>query len=93
MASLPIRSRVLHYLSTVDEATISQVYGELTPEYGDERQFTWVSVQNHLMNLKENELVGEVHYEVVDDKLDITFSIKDEGLNIVNRYLPKSWRN
>jgi len=89
MALLPIRSRILDYLSTVDNANVSQVKTALEPEYGSERQFTWKSVYNHLMNLKENELLEELGYEMIDGNLETYYMINDEGRKLVSKYVRK----
>ena len=90
MATLPIRSRILDYLSTVEEASVTQVRDVLEPEYGKERQFTWNSVYNHLMNLKENELLEELGYELVDGNLETYYVINDEGRKLISKYVRKS---
>ena len=89
MALLPIRSRILQYLSTVEEANISQVQKTIEPEYGGERQFTWKALSNHLMNLKENELVEEIGYEICGENLEISYAITAYGRNTVTKYLSK----
>ena len=90
MGMLPIRSRILDYLSTVEDANVSQVKNALEPEYGSERQFTWKSVYNHLMNLKENELLEELGYEMVDGNLETYYVINDEGRKLISKYVRKN---
>ena len=89
MALPPIRSRILQYLSTVENADVSQVQKALEPEYGTERQFTRKAIDNHLMNLKENELVEEIGYELFEGNLEISYVINDEGRKLVSKYMPK----
>ena len=89
MTTLPIRSHILDYLSTVDDANVSQVKSALDPEYGGERQFTWKSVYNHLMNLKENELLEELGYEMIDGNLETYYAINDEGRKLISKYVQK----
>lgn len=88
MALPPIRSRILQYLSTVEEANVSQVQAALEPEYGTERQFTRKAFDNHLMNLKENDLVEETGYELREGYLDTSYVITDEGRKLVSKYMP-----
>ena len=38
--TLPLRFRVLHYISTVDKACADDIMKALKPEYGTEKQFT-----------------------------------------------------
>ena len=89
MTMLPFRSRILQYVSTVEQANVSAVLAALESEYGGERQFTWKSVANHLMNLKENELLEEVGYELIDGKLETSYTISPEGTKLTEKYMTK----
>ena len=89
MTMLPFRSRILQFVSTVEQANVSAVLAALEPEYGGERQFTWKSVSNHLMNLKENELLEEVGYELIDGNLETSYTISPEGTKLTEKYMTK----
>ena len=92
MSLLPIRSRALHYISTVEKASIDNVMEGLKAEYGTERQFTKTNFADHLMNLHANGLIDEVSYDLdKDGQLRIFYKISDDGINTINRYLPKKW--
>jgi hypothetical protein len=90
---LPIRSRVLQYLSTVDQACADDVMEALKVEYGDESQYKKTNFIDHLLNLEANGLIDQVSYDQ-DSKgeLRIYYKINDYGIGTINRYLPKKWR-
>lgn len=94
MSLLPVRSRTLYFMSTVDKASVDEVMTALKAEYGAERQFKKSNFADHLLNLHANGLLDEVSYEVDESgELRIYYKINDEGINTINRYLPKKWRN
>ena len=89
MALPPIRSRILQYLSVVGSADVSQIQDALKPEYGTERQFTRKSLDNHLMNLKENGLLKESGFDVIDGQLETSYTIENEGRKLVAKYMKR----
>lgn len=94
MAHLPIRSRVLHYMSTVKRASIKDAMEALKAEYGSERQFTKANFLDHMLSLAANGLLDEVSYDLDENsELRMYYSINDEGINTINKYLPKEWRS
>lgn len=93
MALLPIRTRVLHFMSTVNQADITEVMEGLKGEYGSERQFTKANFVDHMLSLKANGLIDEVSYNLeADGELCIYYKINEEGINTIQKYIPKKWR-
>lgn len=93
MALLPIRTRVLHYMSLVEYGDAELVMEALKAEYGGERQFTKKNFIDHMLSLKANGLIDEVSYHTDGDgELRIFYRINDEGRSTVQRFLPKKWR-
>lgn len=92
MMKLPLRSRVLHFLSNSGSVTCEQVVDALKDEYGDEGQFKPSVVEGHLMSLRA---VGIVDVDKVDfddnDNLMLWYKITDYGRSKLS-YLPKEWR-
>ncbi|RYD04920.1 hypothetical protein N752_12090 [Desulforamulus aquiferis] len=90
---LPLRFRILHYISTVDKACVEQIMKALEPEYGTEKQFKKAVFMDHLLDLKANFIIDD-NDAVIDDKgeLVIYYSINHEGRRLLNKYLPKGWR-
>lgn len=90
---LPIRSRVLHYIAVNGVSTVDSVMDGLKEDYGSERQFTQPNFVEHMLSLKENGLIDELSYDLDDaGNLQIEYDINEEGINTINKYLPKKWR-
>ncbi|MBL1224666.1 hypothetical protein [Enterococcus sp. BWR-S5] len=89
---LPIRSRVLHYIAVTGVSTVDSVMEGLKEEYGTERQFTQPNFVEHMLSLKENGLIDEISYDLDENnQLQIEYNINEEGINTINKYLPKKW--
>ncbi|WP_314062070.1 hypothetical protein [uncultured Vagococcus sp.] len=90
---LPIRSRVLHFIATEKTADIDTVMAGLRDDYGRERQFTHANFLDHLLSLKENGLIDEDSFTLDEQgQLQIVYGINQEGIDTINKYLPKKWR-
>ena len=90
--TLPLRFRVLHYISTVDKASADEIMKALKPEYGTEKQFTKKVFVDHLLDMKANFIIDD-NDVALDNKgeLVIYYSINDEGRRLLKKYLPKRW--
>ncbi len=90
--TLPLRFRVLHYISTVDKASADQIMQALKPEYGTEKQFTKKVFVDHLLDMKANYIIDD-NDVTLDDKgeLVIYYSINNGGKRLLDKYLPKRW--
>lgn len=91
-ALLPLRFRMLHYISTVDKTCVNDIMAALKPEYGTEKQFTKDVFSEHLLDMKANFVIDD-HDVMLDSKgeLVIYYSINEEGKRLLAKYLPKSW--
>jgi len=90
--TLPLRFRILHYLSTVDKACAAEIMQALEPEYGTERQFTKKVVMDHLLNMKANAIVDDNEVALgPQGELIIYYSVNDQGRRLLKKYLPKRW--
>lgn len=89
---LPLRFRILHYISTVDKASADQIMKALEPEYGTEKQFKKEVFVDHLLDMKANFILDD-NDVTLDDKGDLVvyYSINDEGKGLLKKYLPKRW--
>jgi len=90
---LPLRFRILHYISTVDKTCAAEIMKALKSEYGTEKQFTKGVFIEHLLDMKANFVIDD-NDVVLDDKgeLAIYYSINDEGKRLLKKYLPKQWQ-
>lgn len=89
---LPLRFRMLHYISTVDKTSADEIMKALEPEYGTEKQFRKEVFVEHLLDMKANFVIDD-NDVTLDDKgeLVIYYSINAEGKRLLNKYLPKRW--
>jgi DNA-binding PadR family transcriptional regulator len=89
---LPLRFRILHYISTVDKTCADDIMKALKAEYGTEKQFAKEVFMDHLLDMKANFIIDD-NDVVLDDKgeLVIYYSINDEGRTLLKKYLPKGW--
>lgn len=89
---LPLRFRMLHYISTVDKICADDMMKALKPEYGTEKQFSKEVFVEHLLDMKANFVIDD-NDVVLDDKgeLVIYYSINEEGKRLLKKYLPKGW--
>ncbi len=90
---LPLRFRLLHYISTVDKTCADEIMQALKPEYGTEKQFAKEVFVEHLLDLKANFVIDDNEVRL-DDKgeLVIYYSINEEGKRLLKKYLPKHWQ-
>jgi DNA-binding PadR family transcriptional regulator len=90
---LPLRFRLLHYISTVDKTCADEIMQALKPEYGTEKQFAKEVFVEHLLDLKANFVIDD-NEVMLDDKgeLVIYYSINEEGKRLLKKYLPRQWQ-
>jgi DNA-binding PadR family transcriptional regulator len=89
---LPLRFRILHYISTIDKTCADEIMKALKSGYGTEKQFTKEVIMDHLLDMKANFIIDD-NDVVLDGKgeLVIYYSINDEGRRLLKKYLPKGW--
>lgn len=93
MTLLPLRFRLLQFLSTVEKANVDQMMDGLRAEYGTESQFTRPRFKNHALSMMANAVIDEAELTVTEDgELDIFYCINDEGRKLLKTYLPKSYK-
>ncbi|MDW7674988.1 MAG: DNA-binding protein [Bacillota bacterium] len=89
---LPLRYRILHFLSDNGSYSVDDVMAALKDEYGGEGQFKRPLIANHLQSLKA---VGMLeHCDVYFDdngQLVQKFKITEYGFSRLD-YLPTGWQ-
>ncbi|MBM7854175.1 DNA-binding PadR family transcriptional regulator [Desulfohalotomaculum tongense] len=90
---LPLRFRILHYISTVNKACADEIMKALEPEYGTEKQFKKEVFMDHLLDMKANFILDD-NDVVLNGKgeLIIYYRITDVGRTLLQKYLPKHWK-
>lgn len=90
---LPLRFRLLHFLSTVEKANVDQMMEGLKHEYGTESQFTRPKFVEHALSMYANGIADEADITLNEKgELDIFYAINDEGRKLLKNYLPKSFK-
>lgn len=89
---LPMRFRMLHFFSKVNEASTTDVMSGLHSEYGQEKYFKFKAIDEDLISMKENGLIDIHRLEIENDVLVTYYKINEEGKNLLKNYLPKEWR-
>jgi DNA-binding PadR family transcriptional regulator len=91
---LPLRFRMLHYISTIDKTCADEIMKALKPEYGTEKQFTKEVFIEHLLDMKANFVIDDNDVMLDNNgQLVIYYSINEEGQRLLKKYLPKQWQN
>lgn len=91
---LPMTFRMLHFFSTVQDGTVDHLMEALKSEYGSERQFQRKNLSSYLFSMRENGLIEDSKVELDENEdLRIYYRITDEGSRLLERYLPKDWKN
>lgn len=93
MGMLPLRFRILHFLSKLEDGCVNEVFEGLKEEYGKEKFFNREDMKEDLMAMKENGLLDEDRLEMDGDELLVYYKVNEEGRNLLKNYLPKEWRN
>lgn len=89
---LPLRFRLLHLMSTRNQANVHDLMKELKAEYGNEGQFSVKSFEKHLASMRASGLIQEIDVDIdAQGKLLETFTITDFGRGRL-KYLPASWK-
>lgn len=85
--SLPLNYAMLKYFTKVDKASVLDVMSALEAEYKDYKAFKKASMVESLMTAKENGLIDEVSYELIDDELVVYYSASEEQKETINKYI------
>lgn len=90
--TLPMRFRMLHFFSDINEASTVEVMAGLHSEYGNEKYFRSKAIDEDLISMKENGLIDINRLEMENNELVTYYKINEEGINLLKNYLPKEWR-
>jgi len=91
MGKLPLRLSILKEISNSKKGhNIKTVMVALAKEYGNERQYHEPAFLDHLLSLKENDLIEESRISLdKDGKLLVDYVINAHGRESLRKYLPK----
>lgn len=85
--TLPLNYALLKYFTRVEKASVEDVMEALKDEYKDHKAFKKDSMIESLMTAKENALIDEVGYELINDELVVYYSASKEQKETINKYI------
>lgn len=83
----PLNYEILKYFTNVDKASAKDVYQALKDEFENHKAFTMENIIESLMTAKENGLIDEDSYMLIDDELVVYYKASEEQKNTINSYI------
>lgn len=83
----PLNYEILKYFTNVDKASANDVYLALEDEFKDHKAFTKENIIESLMTAKENVLVDEDSYTLIDGELVVYYKASEDQKNTINSYI------
>lgn len=83
----PLNYEILKYFTNVDKASANDVYLALEDEFKDHKAFTKANIIESLMTAKENGLIDEDSYTLIDDELVVYYKASEDQKNTINSYI------
>lgn len=84
---LPLNYAMLKYFTQVERASVLDVMEALKKEFSGHKAFQKKSMIESLMTAKENGLIDEDRYELIDDELVVYYSASEEQKETINKYI------
>lgn len=85
--TLPLNYAMLHYFTKVDKASVNDILRDLKADYSNHKAFKKKSMIEALMTAKENGLIDENGYELINDELVVYYSASQEQKDTINKYI------
>lgn len=83
----PLNYEILKYFTNTEKASANDVYLALENKFKDHKAFTISNIIESLMTAKENGLIDEDSYEMIDDNLVVYYKASSEQKNTINSYI------
>lgn len=83
----PLNYEILKYFTNVNKASAKDIYLALEDEFKDHKAFKLSNIVESLMTAKENGLIDEDSYELIDNDLVVYYKASDEQKNTINKYI------
>lgn len=83
----PLNYEILKYLTTHDKVSAKMVYEGLYSDYKDHAAFKLGGIVESLMTAKENGLINEDGYDLVDGELQVYYTASPEQKASINSYI------
>ncbi|MDU6791470.1 MAG: hypothetical protein E6427_02000 [Anaerococcus sp.] len=83
----PLNYEILKYFTRVEKASANDVYKALENEFKNHKAFTKENIIESLMTAKENGLVDEDSYTLINDELVVYYKASEDQKNTINSYI------
>ena len=83
----PLNYEILKHFTKVDKASANDVYQALENEFKDHKAFTKANIMESLMTAKENGLIDEDSYTLINDELVVYYKSSEEQKQTINSYI------
>lgn len=83
----PLNYEILKYLTKHDKVSPKEFYDALYEEFKDHKAFKLNIIVESLMTAKENGLINEDSYDLIDDELVVYYSATSEQKEMINSYI------
>lgn len=88
--NLPLRMSILNFINKNSLSSMKDIFFDLKELYSKERQFSYSSLLEHLLNLEANELIVFKKYDMsFNGKINLFYSISENGKTFCKKYLKK----
>ena len=85
----PLNYAILKYFTKITEASADEVIDALKGEYGKFKALNKKAVIESLMTAEANGLLKETRFELDDkDELKVYYSVPEDGIETINKYIP-----
>lgn len=84
---LTLNYAILKYFTKVEKASVEDVMKALESEFKNHKAFKKHLLIEALMTAKENGLIDEVGYELINDELVVYYSASQEQKDTINKYI------
>ncbi|MBU5668822.1 hypothetical protein KQI68_03100 [Peptoniphilus sp. MSJ-1] len=83
----PLNYEILKYFTTHDKVSPKEIYNSIYDEFKDHKAFKLSIITESLMTAKENGLINEDGYDLVNDELVVYYSATEEQKETINSYI------
>lgn len=83
----PLNYEILKYFTKTDKASAKDVYTALIDDYKDHKAFSLENIIESLMTAKENGLINEDSYKLINDELVVYYKASEDQKDMINSYI------
>lgn len=83
----PLNYEILKFFTSVDKASAKDIYNALESEFKNHKAFNHENIVESLMTAKENGLIDEDFYTLIDNELVVYYKASDDQKKAINNYI------